>query len=185
MHSHADVRATADSGHTLRHVTNVDPDSARQRFGDVLALYDFRAGDAKSLVAAATDLLVEDTDGEGVVALASKVVTPLTSPFEMDDLVTEARDELRMSRLDPDQTAIRAAQAQVRRWRSGELTDRDLTAWAHQAIGHQGPAVLQDLVVSDDLLDEVGITHATNESIHEDLETIADQLLACTDPWGR
>ena len=116
-----------------------DPNSARRRFADALALYDLRAVDSKALVAAATDLLTEDTVGDEVIALASKIVTPLTSPFEMDALVTEARGELRMARLDPDQTAIRAAQAQVRRWQRGELTDRNLTAWAHQAIGSSRP----------------------------------------------
>ncbi len=135
-------------------------------------------------MAAATDLLVEDTAGDEVIALASKVVTPLTSPFEMDDLIVAARGELQMARLDPEETAIRAAQAQVRRWRRGELTDRQLTAWAHQAIGHQGPDVLQELVVSDDLLDEVGIVGVTVESIHEDLKKIADELLTFVDPWG-
>jgi hypothetical protein len=165
-------------------VPNPDPASARQRFGDVLALYDLRAKDSRSLVAAATDLLVADTDGDEVTALASKVVTPLTSPSEMDDLVSAAREELHMARLDPERTAIRAAQAQVRRWRRGELTDRQLTAWAHQSIGHQGPDVLQELVVSDDLLDEIGIVGVTPESIHEDLKGIAEGLLAFVDPWG-
>jgi hypothetical protein len=74
-------------------------------------LYDLRAGDSKSLVAAATDLLAEDTVGDEVIALASKIVTPLTSPFEMDALVADAREELRMARLGPDLTAIRAVQA--------------------------------------------------------------------------
>jgi hypothetical protein len=165
-------------------VSNADADSARQRFGDVLALYDLRAGDARPLVVAATDLLADDMVGDEVIALASKVVTPLTSPFEMDELVAGAREALLMARLDPEQAAIRAAQAQVRRWRRGELTDRQLTAWAHQAIGHQGPDVVQELVVSDDLLDEVGIVGVTTESIHADLEKIADELLAHVDPWG-
>jgi hypothetical protein len=147
-------------------------------------LYDLRAGDSKSLVAAATDLLAEDTVGDEVIALASKIVTPLTSPFEMDALVADAREELRMARLGPDLTAIRAVQAQVRRWQRGELTDRNLTAWAHQAIGHQGPDVLQELVVCDDPLDEVGILDVTPESIHEDLSKIAGALLVMVDPWG-
>jgi hypothetical protein len=164
-------------------VLNAYPDSARQHFGDVRALYDLRAGDARSLVAAATDLLTEDRAGDEVIALASKVVLPLTSPFEMDDLVAGAREELQMARLDPEQTAIRAAQAQVRRWQRGELTDRQPTAWAHGSIGHQGPGVLQQLVVSDDLLDDVGIDDRTPESIHEDWSKIADALLALADPW--
>src|SRR4051794_17950938 len=93
-----------DPANTLRAVSNPDSDSARQCFGDVLALYDLRAGDSRPLVAAATDLLAEDTVGDAVIALASKVVTPLTSPFEMDDLIAGAREELQMAQLDPEQT---------------------------------------------------------------------------------
>ena len=44
--------------------------------------------------------------------------------------------------------------------------------------------MLQELVVSDDLLDEVGIVDVTPESIHEDLRKIADALLVMVDPWG-
>lgn len=101
----------SDPPHTLFTVAHADPDLARQRFGDVLALYDLRAGDANSLVAAATDLIADETAGDEVIALASKVLTPHTSPFEMDDLVAGAREELQMARLGPDQTTIRAAQA--------------------------------------------------------------------------
>lgn len=166
-------------------MSNANAGSARQRFGDVLALYDLRAGDSKSLVSAATDLLANGVDGDGVVALASKVVTPLTSPFEMDALVAVAREELSMSQLDHERTAIRATQTQIQRWLRGDLTDRQLAAWAHGAIGHDGPAVLQELVVTDDMFDELELIDATPETIHEDLEEIAGQLLAYVDPWGR
>jgi hypothetical protein len=160
-------------------MSNVNPMSARRRFGDELALSDLRAVDSRSLVSAATDLLILGVGGDGLIALASKVVTPLTSPFEMDALVIEARDELAMGQLDPEATAIRAAQAQVRRWLRGEVTDRQLASWAHSAIGHEGPAVLQDLVVTDDMYD----IDATSKSIHHDLERIAERLLAYPDPW--
>jgi hypothetical protein len=160
-------------------MSNVNPMSARRRFGDELALSDLRAADSRSLVSAATDLLTLGVGGAGLIALASKVVTPLTSPFEMDALVIEARDELAMGQLDPEATAIRAAQAQVRRWLRGEFTDRQLASWAHSAIGHEGPAVLQDLVVTDDMYD----IDATSKSIHHDLERIAERLLAYPDPW--
>jgi hypothetical protein len=137
------------------------------------------------MVSAATNLLVSGLEGPAVVALASAVVTPLTSPFEMDALVLAAREELDMSQLDPELTAIRAAQTLLRRWLSGELTDRQLASWAHGAIGHEGPAVLQDLVVTDDMFDELEYIAATPESIHEDLSEIAQQVLAYADPWDR
>lgn len=45
-------------------------------------------------------------------------------------------------------------------------------------MGHQGPDALQELVVSDELLDDVGIDDRTPDSIHEDLLKVADALLA-------
>jgi len=135
------------------------------------------------MVSAATDLLVSGMDGPAVVALASAVVTPVTSPFEMDALVLEAREELGMAQLDDELTAIRASQTQLRRWLAGELTDRQLASWAHGAIGHEGPAVLQDLVVTDDMFDELEYIDATATSIHRDLQEIARRLLAYADPW--
>lgn len=83
-------------------------------------------------------------------------------------------EELGMPVLDSDRAAIRAAQAQVRRWQGGELTNRQLASWAHDAIGHDGPAVLHELVVVDDMRDE---------SIHVNLEVIAGRVLAHEDPW--
>ena len=84
------------------------------------------------------------------------------------------REEVGMPVLDPDRAAIRAAWAQVRRWQGGELTDGQLASWAHDAIGHDGPAALQDLVVVDDLLDE---------SIDVDFAVIVGQVLSQEDPW--
>ena len=146
-------------------------------------MYDLGVGDSRALVAAATELLVEGCDAEPVVSLACVVVTPLTNPFEMAALVQAAREELRMSRLDPDATEIRAAQTQLRRWRRGLLTDRELSGWAHRAIGHEGSAALQELVVIDDVLDELDYVDDTLSSVHRDLEVIADELLALPDPW--
>jgi hypothetical protein len=157
---------------------------ARRAFGDLLAMYDLRSADGRDLVAAATELLVADIDGPAVIELASEVVTPLTSPFEIDALVSSARDELGMPALDPKGTGGRAASGQLRRWRSGLLTDREIAHWAHKAIGHDGNAPLQDLVVLDDMFDELEWIDATPESIHAELEAIATAYLASPDPWA-
>ena len=146
----------------------------RRLFGDVLARCDLGSADGREVVDAAAELLSADIHGPAVTELASLVITPLTSGFEVDALVASAREELGMPVLDSDRAAIRAAQAQVRRWQGGELTDRQLASWAHDAIGHDGPAVLHELVVVDDMRDE---------SIHVNLEVIAGRVLAHEDPW--
>lgn len=106
---------------------------ARRAFGDLLGRYDLRSADGRTLVSAAAELLVAGIDGPAVIELASEVVAPLTSPFEMDALVGSAREELGMPMLDSDGTSVRAALGQLRRWRSGLLTDRELARWAHDA----------------------------------------------------
>ena len=82
-------------------------------------------------------------------------MTPLTSSFEMDALVADARAELGMNPLDPEMTTVLAAQAALRRWQRTEISDRQLTSWAHRAIGHDGPQVLLDLVNADDVPDAI------------------------------
>jgi hypothetical protein len=103
-------------------------------FGDVLARRDLGSADSREVVNAAAGLLATDIHGPAVTELASLVITPLTSGFEVDALVASAREELGMPVLDPDRAAIRAAQAQVRRWQGGALTDRQLASWAHDPL---------------------------------------------------
>lgn len=83
------------------------------RAASASALYDLRDVDGRDLVEAAIELIVNGVAGDAVMALASKVVTPRTSPFEMDELVQDARDELSMPKLDSAGTALRACQAQL------------------------------------------------------------------------
>lgn len=164
-------------------LTGVDAIAARVWFGDALVMYDRRDRDARDLVAASSELLALGIDGEAIVALASKVVTPLTSPFETDDLVADAREQLRMSPLDERGTTVRLTQAQLRRWQRGELSDRQLTSWAHRTIGHDGPEALEELVLLDDLMDEHG-TRSMPKAMHRDLVRIAARVLSIPDPWA-
>lgn len=98
---------------------------ARRRFGDELALLavdDCEGyGSRQAVVDAATDLLVLGVDGDAVVALASAVVSPLTSA-EFDELAEAASEELGMPALDRDAMLVRATQHQLRRWRAGEMS---------------------------------------------------------------
>lgn len=146
-------------------------------------MYDRRDRDARDLVAASSELLALGIDGEAIVALASRVVTPLTSPFETDDLVADAREQLQMSALDEGATTVRLTQAQLRRWQRGELSDRQLTNWAHWTIGHNGPEELEELVVLDDLLDEYP-TGSMPIEVHRDLVRIAAHIMSVPDPWA-
>jgi hypothetical protein len=178
------VGAVSSTGARQRRNIVGQPVVVRQAFGDLLAMYDLRSVEGRQLVYAAAELLAADIDGPAVTELASMVVTPLTSPFEIDARVASARDELGMPTLDRDSTMMRAAQGQLRRWRGGLLTDRELARWAHHAIGHDSNEDLERLVVIDDLFDELEWIDATPESLHADLEAIALTCLAYHDPWA-
>ena len=71
----------------------------------------------------------------------------------MDALVGAARAELGMRRLDAEMTAIRAAQTEVRRWFRDELAVQQRASCGQGAIGHDGPEVLQDPLVTDDMFE--------------------------------
>lgn len=88
-----------------------------------------------------------------------------------------------MSPLSAEGTALRAAQAQIRRWHRGELTVRELTAWAHQYVGHGGPAELRDLVFADHVWDDLGHTMTVAGPMDEHLEQVTRRILAYPDPW--
>src|SRR5690625_2995018 len=157
----------------------------RRDFGDLLALFDACSAGAKDLVAGATDLLVADVDGPAVAALASEVVSGLTSPFRVDELLTAARAEVDMPHLGAEGTAIRASQAQIRRWQRGELTIRELTRWAHRYVGHDGPAELRDLVFADHMWDDLGAAPTATAPMDDHLAQVTMRILSYPDPWER
>lgn len=154
------------------------------RFGDALALFDQRVVDGRGMVAAATELLAHGVDPEPVVALASELVTPLTSAFRTDELVASARAEMNMPRLDGATSARRVTQGRIRQWLRGELTDRELVRWAHGEYGYHGPQELTDLVAVDDLFDELPFSDRSEESVRTELRRVADRILALPDPWS-
>lgn len=66
---------------------------------------------------------------------------------------------------------------------AGDLSDRQLTRWAHIAVGNDGPEELQDLVVLDDLLDEWEGARSAPIAMHRDLVRIAGFIMEIPDPW--
>ncbi|TWE13332.1 hypothetical protein BKA23_2161 [Rudaeicoccus suwonensis] len=154
-------------------------------FADFLAVYDLSFHGAQVLVSAATDLLVLGIDCPVVVAVASAIITPETNRFVIDDLVRDARAELGLAQLDDDALIIRVAQSQLRRWAAGVMSDRELAAWAHKVIGHDGPFVLQALVNADDEFDDVDNSWTTlaDAYVHSGLLDTASNIFALADPW--
>lgn len=73
---------------------------------------------------------------------------------------------------------VLAARSLARRTLHGELSCRDLVAWAHSAIGHGGARELQNLVELDDAYDEVEFIAPTIEDLNADVVAEARGLLS-------
>lgn len=128
---------------------------AVQRFVHTAALWNVDSTSTESLIRAACDVLVADADGPAMRMLAAVPMSPMVSVWEVADLVDAALAELGKA-LPPRETEG-AAEAAVRSMAAravhGEIQPRELVAWAHRVIGHQGPAVAQTLVELDDAYD--------------------------------
>lgn len=133
----------------------MDQQDAVQRFVDTAALWNVDSTSTESLIRAACDVLVAEADGAAMRMLAAVTMSPMVSVWEVADLVDAALAELVIS-LPPRETED-AAEAAVRsmaaRTVRGEIQPRELAAWAHRVIGHEGPAMAQTLVELDDAYD--------------------------------
>ena len=120
------------------------------------------------VVRAACDALVAGMDGEALQALAALSVHAHSYDSEVDQTVRAALAE--QGRPLPARGSDEAKEAAVHAMASqalrGQWIPRELAAWAHRVIGHQGPEMAQPLVVLDDRYDMV----AYGDEVAEDLD---------------
>lgn len=101
---------------------------------------------------AAADLLVLGYDTPALRQLAG--LSPGDSFYEVEPAVIAALDELEIGDL-LDTSADRAGlEARLELFLDGKLTLRELSTWAHRAIGHDGEDDLQPFVQLDDIYDD-------------------------------
>jgi hypothetical protein len=103
------------------------------------------------LVDSATNCLVAGLDSPSLCVLAgtSKVETQ----FIVEPLVADTLDELGEAAILDTPPERGALEAMIRRFLDGRLTTRELSSWAHSAIGHDGPDDCQPFVLLDDIYD--------------------------------
>ncbi|WAC67098.1 hypothetical protein OVA14_04930 [Agrococcus sp. SL85] len=123
---------------------------------------------------AATMALLDGHDGEAVVALAA--AHPDASRSEAAELVARAHEELgsgleRLTLPDARRIALRALVLEAR---AGSRSLPEVTAWAHDAIGHSEDAVLEPIVA---LGDELELRGGRSRA---DVDGILDRFLAAT-----
>jgi hypothetical protein len=101
------------------------------------------------------DALVAGLDTPGLRDLAGRVSGE--NWFEMRDLIEKTFSELGtpLPQIDTDPSILLALQFMCQQFANGQVSARELAKWAHAHVGHEGPALAQDLVELDDAFDEI------------------------------
>jgi len=128
------------------------------------------------VIDAATDCLVADLDSPSLRTLAG--ASPRQSMYEIEPLVLATLSELGHADLLDTNVQREALRAMLRRFQRGAITPRELAAWAHTNIGHDGPADCQPLVVLDDMYDEGEYLGYLQRDLDSWTHAEADALLA-------
>ncbi|MBT2586471.1 hypothetical protein [Arthrobacter sp. ISL-95] len=117
------------------------------------ALWLSRQNAAPTAISAATQALVEGIDTEPIRELAGSPVN--ANVFELGALIDASLKSLDLptSEMTKDDALLISARYFAQQVIHGELPIREFTAWAHSVIGHEGPSLMQDIVMLDDLYD--------------------------------
>jgi hypothetical protein len=135
---------------------------------------------ADVVIDAATQALVEGLDSPTLRELAG--LSPHESEWVVEPLANDVVEELDLPRPDEDGVVIAVFVLQALRLEAGECTPRDLTAWSHDVVDHDGPEVLQDFVEADDEYDDLEIGGRPTREMDERVRRLAQELLADPPP---
>lgn len=128
-------------------------------------------GDFEPVVRSACDLLVEGASGDALALLAGLSVHESRWSCDLDEVIFAALGE--QGRPLPPRETDEAQAAAVRALAAeallGRLHPRDLAAWAHRVVGHQGTAMAQPLVDLDDRYDWAEYDQGAVEPLHREV----------------
>jgi hypothetical protein len=127
---------------------------------------------------AATRSLLEGHDGESIRELAGERQD--ISPFELGTLIDRAITNAggALDELTRETALFACAVHYAKQVLRGTLDVRELARWAHEKIGHTGPAWGEALVVLDDQFDEFGTFDGGRAREPEWRQVIVDLLNA-------
>lgn len=130
-----------------------DENAAWQAFADAVGMWrTSSSGAVRDLVDSATELLVVGFDTPHLRELAG--ASAAESMWVIEPLVHATIDELDAGRLLEGSPERASLQAMLRRYLQRRIALRDLSSWAHVAIGHEGEGALQPFVELDDIYDD-------------------------------
>lgn len=153
-------------------------DQARERLVDAISLYRLQPTRMTGLLAdEATGALVAGWDSPALRQLAG--ASSGDNLWSLDALVDDVTAELNLPMATTERSReVQAGAAMCRRAIRGEVDFREVARWAHQVIGHEGPAALQPLVELDDQYDIADLGPLTLADVDELAQRTIAQLAA-------
>ncbi|MCB2411690.1 hypothetical protein LGT39_02360 [Demequina sp. TTPB684] len=146
---------------------------------DAVALWEVReSSGAAAVISAAVNAVVAGVDSPSLFEVAG--FTGKESYWTIRPVVEATFEELNIPYPGPDRDEMQIAATRVmgKRLLDGELSARDLCAWAHSTIGHDGAARLQPLVELDDAYDIEEYAGADVQVLDDAAHEMAMSLLA-------
>lgn len=160
----------------------MDEEAADFDRGDLITLRDAatrwsaNVGTADDVIRAAADAVARDLGGELLVRLAA--LSYGAYEFDFAEIVRAALSEVELPFHEPNSDEARMAVLRLMTIEvvQGGASARDLVRWAHQAIGHSGPAEAQELVDLDDCYDALEYIAETEDELAEKVIRAAARL---------
>lgn len=136
-------------------------DRSTHALAECWALWSHVPGRTVAAVRAAAEAVSNGADSPSLRELAG-LSERYADTSEVRDLLAAALDELHVVAVTPesDEGQLLALRFYCLEWRAGRLGDEQLAAWAHRAIGHDGPLIAQELVELEDLFETPSFARA-------------------------
>ena len=149
--------------------------SATLALEEAVSLWRSNASHVAEVIDAATDCLVAGLDSPSLRMLAG--ASPRASMLELEPLIFASLEELGRADLLQRNIQREALRTMSRRFARGAMSARELAAWAHTHVGHDGPEDCQPLVVLDDMYDEAGYAGCDTAELDHWTQLEAEALL--------
>lgn len=143
----------------------MEPDDARDRLAEAICLFrdEIRPATREALIHTAVQALVAGVDSPALAELAGRYPD---DPWSVLGQATDAVvHELDLAVPEPDDVNVVRLRWQLEELLAGTLTPRELAAWAHSELGHNGIAAAQPFVVADDEYDSIEYSSWTNDEL--------------------
>ncbi len=163
----------------------MDQDDARNRLAEAICLFrdEVRPATRERLIDAAVEALGAGLDSPTLAELAGAY--PDDAPSALRLTADTAASELRLRVPAGDRVETVKVRRKILDLLAGSVSPRELAAWAHREIGHEGLTPAQWFVEADDEYDVLEYSALTVEDLDRSVVEHARAYLAdqANDPW--